>query len=876
MSPVEWETALTRHYLRSDGPQGAGPLRFIDAAPEELAKAIGRPPRDADVVLTSFLRAFGTMSEIRAVLTHAHRPRSFGSEGPGWFRYLILTCVVAASSEDMPEEGDFRERMRLLFGWPTAIIHLQGIPELWRALIDWCERKRRDGQPYRRVILPPRGTMRQIGESVRIAFPSRLDRRRFFGLVREHYTGGPTDVPAVLRLLAPRVESMPWSDGFRAAFDDFAHRYRRGARLLSDHAFWQLFRGAWAAAEDDVDPGEETTRLRLIVDLDEEVMLELSSTAEVMLSQPVESADGITLHVAVGRPNWFLGEVLSSRVGSGAKTISLIATSVAKGVLPFVERRWGQWLFEPSVDIGPVRVLVSGAVKARIRSDTTWVEVDRDWYLSSAIGVGAYEDLLQGFGSALPTERKLTYARAFGGVKVGSGYLGRPEFLPSIEAAPGVNVVAEPKLVRRGELAVTCDRAVVRLISERRLDGTWSISLWEGTADTSGTELSLTFTERALEHDIVELGDRAGWDHDVETCGLYSTVGQPQGDSESRPTTERMLNLLEAVYAGGRTGWATNDLVDLIEQARGPRVWDLIRSLREGGWLDLGHATRWGASRWFLRRPKLVRASMDIVVLDGATCETTRDRFRAIASRLGSTILDRAGLGDWAVPTLAAVGGDSGALAVELGIGFDEEPPQRLRPAPACWPTAAYDATGRGGDTHWCWNSGRFVRAGVEAGERVRLERLIRANGDARDVYRVTTDGGKGRILESRTAAILEAHRLARVALYMHQGSLLVRRRRDGFLPLTCARMLRLRHLLAPGAVTDEAGAYSYAYPCTPFEALNLSAVFGPAVAGPADANRWVDHALVRQLGPRGRGLLNPRSLPAKPSLSSNRSHRRS
>jgi len=177
MYPADWETALTRHYLRTDGPHGSGSLRFIDASPEELARAIGAPVEQSDAVLQKFVQSLGNAPAVREVLTYGHMPVLPTAEGPGWFSYLFVTCLVAAASEELVAEGDFRDRMRQLFGWRAPIMHLQGIPILWEALKNWCERKRRVGEPYRKIILPNRGNMHQIGETVRIAFPSRL--RRF-------------------------------------------------------------------------------------------------------------------------------------------------------------------------------------------------------------------------------------------------------------------------------------------------------------------------------------------------------------------------------------------------------------------------------------------------------------------------------------------------------------------------------------------------------------------------------------------------------------------------------------------------------------------------------------------------------------------------
>ena len=93
-----WETELllTEHYLRSDGPLGASPLRFIDVNDQELAEAlkISNISEAKNIFLSSFKPAI--VQNVLAGRLQLSPPH--GLEAPGWFRFLILTCVIASIS----------------------------------------------------------------------------------------------------------------------------------------------------------------------------------------------------------------------------------------------------------------------------------------------------------------------------------------------------------------------------------------------------------------------------------------------------------------------------------------------------------------------------------------------------------------------------------------------------------------------------------------------------------------------------------------------------------------------------------------------------------------------------------------------------------
>ena len=142
LTEKEWERCLQDHYLRSDGPAGDTPLNSIDATPSELRLASGLDDLSDDEIISAFMSIF-SREKVSKVLGdgavggfHAYRH----------FHYLVLTCVVCATTTDAGDTGNFRERLGVLLddgGGPEQGV--QGTNSLWRALARWIEVERQKG-----------------------------------------------------------------------------------------------------------------------------------------------------------------------------------------------------------------------------------------------------------------------------------------------------------------------------------------------------------------------------------------------------------------------------------------------------------------------------------------------------------------------------------------------------------------------------------------------------------------------------------------------------------------------------------------------------------------------------------------------------------
>ena len=137
--------------------------------------------------------------------------------------------------------------------------------------------------------------------------------------------------------------------------------------------------------------------------------------------------------------------------------------------------------------------------------------------------VGAYEELLNALGSKIVEPSGLFRLRATGGIPIGGAFLGCPAFLPYIESVPDAHVRLEPRRVESGELSVEYDKSFIRLRAHARVCGAWDVLIKEGEQAGFDDELLLSFVDKALEQEIIERGDRPGWDSDVET-DVYRTM----------------------------------------------------------------------------------------------------------------------------------------------------------------------------------------------------------------------------------------------------------------------------------------------------------------------------------------------------------------
>ncbi|MGG5890717.1 hypothetical protein ACLF3G_26840 [Falsiroseomonas sp. HC035] len=697
--------------------------------------------------------------------------------------------------------------------------------------------------------------MRLIGYSVGLAFPSWRDRDR---LVREVSHVGARSLASprtAIAHLQHRIEFGNYTASMRDAFRDFRERFQRGERLLTGHRFWRLLGDICTAAGGQPGPcvrGVEVS-LSLVVGLDD-VDVELEFTARHAGGGLKDKSDIIRL---AGRVDTVLRGVhdLSARISNDVSTaVREIVDALRSGVLVFVEVAWGRWAFAiPSLiqPIGAVAIARTDLAQRLPAPRVAWRPAGGSWQVSGVLAPGALEALLN-LVRQQPPDRvdELTELKLVGGVATGRALLGRPRLLPHVRATVGSIVHLQSLDGSEGEISASAiGPDSWALVSEGPVTGTWRVSASEVASqsnEASEAERVLRFDAQAVEHDCLTDPDRdpSRVEPEIEMVvrPAASIQVRPLGEAASAVSTDAaLIDLTEAVYACGRAGWSEADLMALVRQVlrgdRQPRPWDVLHLLQAAGWIEPRLLTSWKGRRWYLRPPRIVgvfAGTHAVAVLDGAAPLAVQERFFNISTRLRAQPAGGDSRGTWCLPVHAVMGVDPSELARLLDVPFHAEVALAASAAPACWPAERRTIEHRELATRWSWERGHFVQAGGPSGEKVCLERYIRARADDRDILLLTAPEVPRRIFGSRNAALLEAHRIAQRPLFEFRANALQRRAVDGHLPFPVAFMLRLVHLAGPflNAAHDGSDS-SLAYPADEVSARLVATWFGAAIGFP-------------------------------------------
>ena len=848
-----WERLLVLHYLRTDGPFGTAPLRWIDATPIELARATRIEGIDPEVAKASFLSTFLNEYVTRDVFRGGRVPKPVSVETPGYFRYLILSTLVPALAPEETNSNDFRVRLGAILGLGGQLSDVGGLPRLWKSLAKWCEDQRTAARPFRRVDLPERGHMRLIGYSIRLAFPSWRDRER---LTLEMYRvgAGRFDRPReVIGHLKHHIEFGTYSTSMQDAFADFYARFQSGERLLTQHRFWRLIRDVVSNLESRARtvPLKDRARLTLSFGIDD---------ADMSMAFVVTSGTEASPSEAF-RTEGTVPAVLEDLMSAPAATRWVpdwVRQTITSGVLLLDEERWGRWTLKKRSEIRRAGIIAVVRDHIAARPDLRsigWRPAGREWVFGDIRNLGELERLLLGLDRHAPAlDEDLVTLKVVGGIKTGDVLLGRPWTLPTIRATAASSLSIEAVGDTRGDPSLEpLDSDTWSLVATTPLAGTWRITASEDAAPGLGPmefEQNIAFDDRAVEHATLADPDRdpTKWEPEVELTVQRGPALEPRSGSSPLAGTEvddRLTDLMEAIYARGRFGWSESDIVDLMRRvigsSDGPRPWDMLRILQVSGWLVPRQQTTWRGRRWFLRPLCLVvmgQGASATTVLDGAAPLVVRERFQAVAASLGAREVVGVPIGVWSPPLLAVQGVDAGALGEASGLSAEREFDVATSPAPAAWPRERRSAIHRELVSSWSWEAGAFRTEAEEPSNGVSLGRYRRARGDERDVYIVGAPSLAPISFTSRASAVMEAHRAAGSPLFEFDGARLRRLASDGHLPEPIGRKLRLTHLINPGLSVDPSGRRSFCYPADLHDLEVLRGWFGPAIDAPVPRDR--------------------------------------
>lgn len=815
---AEWEAALTARFLRAADDGDAAPIRSMEVTPETLAVAVGASEDRAREAEDAFRRAVLADPGTVRSLTSGRRP--FPTvRVPNCLAPLALSLLVdSLIDDDYAEEGQYRAKLRSWLDLDRNFSDLSGIASMWRDLVAWLDQRVEAGAPFRRLVLPEVPvTWTHIGYTRYLSFPTRRDLRLLETALRRDPTLA-NDPPRLVRALERRL-STEGSWGLRAAFEEFKTAFRAN-QASRGHRFWRLVVRAGASV------GATTLKdvvLRLEIDQDGGDFVTVRGGGE-----PVAFA---TIGAAVRHP--------SVRGGT-------LAAGVARGLLFLRRTGMASWTAEADLPRGrePVLLALAEAHMHLASGSLARFRESDDWRVTAEpVGPTTVADILARLRLKATVQERLSDTSPIGGVRVGAAWLGQPSYLPGFDA--------DDRNVRVRSLSEGPDLAFRngRLTGDRPAAGDYLV---ENRA--AAWSRRLRFCPEAAPHASLDCAARnlpldPEW---IRSAPGGSSPSRPSAELDWDPDPSPATELLEAVYAAGRSGLGDGDALELISAVADSQSWAALRGLQESTFLDARRRNQWRGRVWTLGEPRLVRCEADFLVVCGALPATLEREFREVALGCGGRPFRRIPASPFSPPLLGASGGDPNRFSERLGWPVVDRPEPPVGPA-----SEALERSLMQGDFHelaswWDWSYGGFSGWRQPVGP-VSLTRFEHTGRRDHDIYRISVAGRTAAAHATRAAAIAHAYLIAKRPMFRFDGDALIRLTRDGALPLELAAALRLRTLANPGV-----GEEGYSYPCSPTDAQWLAGlapglidgVVAP-VASPRPARPWTA-AL------RGRGARRP------------------
>ncbi|TCU33638.1 hypothetical protein [Rhizobium azibense] len=767
----DWEVMLTRTLLRSDAGDGDA-IRSFEITPETLAEFCGFGQEHGARAEAAFRQALVADPYLLWRLEHGRRCAP-GDETPGCIAILALSLLVDSLLDgDYSGNGEYRTKLRQWLGVNRSFMNLRGLALMWEELAKWLEGRVADGAPFRRLILPtPPPSWTHIGYTRYLSFPARRD-LRFLQKQLERGDATVNDPAALVRLLDPLVALSDVSIGLREAFQDFRRAFRAGEASLH-HRFWRLVERAGAmTGEIPAQPAE----LRMEYDEDRRRHFRIGTLGAATLSNMTSMGEAAICAVIAESPN--------------------LGPNVRRGMVLFSSSGLASWSavsqFRPMA--GPFHMAIADRY-GRVAEKFALFERSGEWSVSvEPLKPATVSEIVDRLGLQHVSE-SVHAVGVVDGIRVGKAWLGAARFLPSLT---GINGEVEVRPVEAGtEGALSCVDG--RLRADGAVDGEFVVADEEGTWSRR-----VAFTAQAKVHPDLR-GSAYRLD---EVCEWRSRTTSAAGRIQAYDlawSEDRygFQDVIEAIYARGRSGLDEGDAIAIIDRAAGEESWEFLRTLQEATFLDARFRSRWRGRIFTLAEPCLEIVKIGgaaAVVVSGAIPARLEADFRDTVDLQGGRPfrrVSRTGLGP---PLFGATSVDPSVLGAALGWRVKSTGEVPDGSAPAQLISTALIGEGYEAVSGWDWTRGRFRLKSIGM-EGVSLIRLVHPGSRDHDIYRVT--GRTTRKFVSRQAAILDAYAQAGLPLFSYGEGALNRLAAEGSLPLEVARALRLRTLVNGGLAQD-------------------------------------------------------------------------
>ncbi|AYO36080.1 hypothetical protein [Serratia sp. P2ACOL2] len=839
VTPDEWESKFIDYFLRSGVDGDARDIRWFEVTPSTLAAAFAGSEAGADEVEKAFRSYMSRIPDLSLRLEDGMMEKST-RRSPGYFTYLVMTLFISSQSDAHEEHNDFRLKLQNWLRTGHHFQNLSGINAMWEALAEWLKQRIHEGEPYRRLILPPQDGWRQIGHTLRLAFPNKADLRLMRECLERHpqAAASPRQLIAYFQIVIQREKV---SQALKDSFTEFRDAWILGRRALFDMPFWRL--------------------LQRVAELSSSI-----TTHQAIIDMCVDF-DGSRCYFSENGDSIFYATLSEALVATSAENSDNLGKAMQAGLIFFHQTGHGRWRAKPSPDDYSQQFHIalssrhSVRMSERLRSyvdECEWILTTQPLKRVSAI------DIFRAVKSSSGDD-DVTRPQLYGGIRVPGGWLGLPAFLPSVESDTQHYKIYSS---RNDDAGADISVADGRLISSSPLNGEFFIEPAPEVGEkTPPWRRRARFFTRAVPHPT--LGESARYRFEPLCDWSTSSPKAPTFNFEELfqwEDSEACCDyLLEAIYASGASGWEEAELFELLRRVGGNiNVWHLIRCLHHAGLIQPRLRPGWKGRAWTLVKPSLLHicnGENSLVVVEGAVCASLIDDFQKAVTGLGGESFRRRGVSLWSPPVFGAVLANPVALSQRLGW------PLIKAPSSSDTTPLSLVTTERTAELHepaavWNWRSRRFQQYGLEK-ESASLSLHIHPGGRDHDIYRVIS-GRKTMHYLSRTAAIIAAGAKNREPVFERVAkNHLLCLINDCGLPDVLAAGIR-RHSLRNGGPVDS----GYAYPVDDasfrwLESLLPGCFYSLFPDGEGDINRLVSASRhsggkIRPIWRNGRLTLTP------------------
>lgn len=766
------------HYYFSKEIGGADPVRSIDVSGSELAKALEVPKSQAEKRLKY------ACCEYARVYKRGN-PYLIYAEGNisiyGLVIFLLFACKIAQKAGEN-ESKNFQECLKDSFAFSEGGHPPYSLNSMWNSLVIWCSKNPK----YREIILPKEVLSRKhINRTQDITFPTWRDESSLNALIS---LKGRSSLNGIERdLLAAQYCPPKATPAFRVFFEQYIELLKKKDPLRHEMLFGKFVRKSFGIShpnliDEDLDP------LDLVL-----------TTTSFYQKKELRYGDDRWTNVANG---------LRALVKKLPRQ-SLLKKQLYQKVLVFEKTGHGEYTAVCSPELDRIVIVYSDDHSSTFDRYGSH-HLGGRWFLTKEVSFT--EKMRKILGKFCHT--KTPFFCLEGGVRH------RTSILRNVALAPRVYALRNGKMRIGVNEVVNCKAGNHYTIGSKINSGELPIYFY------SGKSSSLRMLRVYDSAPIIPISSLSDW----SWISYEEFDADRQRDAECHTEivertspSSNQLTLEEALYFKGRSGLSTKDLIELFEMILpedGPRVWDVIRSFIEGGWLTPYWARRYGVMKYQVVRPHFVELG-DKVALWGARPKSIVECFIKRVEARGGSVTVRNGVGSYSPQFFEASGvsakelkeictephvwgevKEKPLLPVSFGKIFN---PNSLDKSISNQYVPTY---------YWNWRSRKFSKKNEKHWVEIRILKHPENEGQGakfHTLYEVLVNGKSLITTYVRNTALIYAYNTAGKELFVYDNYRLFRLGNEGYLPAPIAKGIAFTYCCCGGPVYQE-NRWQYAY----------------------------------------------------------------